>query len=175
MILRVPGGKPGGRDEFGPEPIEVRDAVERLAGEELARRLVEHLDLPVFIDGKQRARRIVDDRGEIAHLRALRRVPRLERLQRAVERVAEDVEAAAARVREALRIILEPHRFDEARDEEIGAADELPQAGQRGDGDQRGDDEPGTDAGCLDRCDDQQDGARRRRSCATRARTRTCA
>ena len=62
-------------------------------------------------------------------------MPCLQRLQRRIERIAEHVEAAAAGVGEALRIIFEPDRLDEPRNLEIGPADELPQAGQRGKGD----------------------------------------
>ena len=62
---------------------------------QLARRLVEHLDFSVRIDGEQGARRIVDDCSEIAGFGALLGVARLKGLQGLVERLAKDVEAAA--------------------------------------------------------------------------------
>ena len=82
--------------------------MQRLAREQLARRLVEQLDPAVLVDASAaRSGESSTIADEIARLGALLRVPRLERLQRRVERLAEHVEPAAARVGEALRIILE--------------------------------------------------------------------
>src|SRR6476661_4027203 len=129
-----------------------------MAGEELPCRLVENVHAAVLIGGEQRAWRIVDDRGKIAHLLRLMCVAQLKRLQRMVERLPEHVEPAAARVGEALRIIVETYRFDEARDEEIGPPNEVPQACERDGGDDRGDDEAGAHARRLQRLDDEEDG-----------------
>src|SRR4249919_323505 len=70
-------------------------------------------------------------------------MPCLECLQGLVERPAKHVKAAAARVGEALRIILEADGLDEARYEKVRAPDEIPQAPNRDDADQGGHDQAG--------------------------------
>ena len=102
--------------------------------------------MAITVDGEERARRIVDDRGEVARFGAFLRVARLQRLQRLVERRPKHIEPAAAGIGKPLRIILEAHRFDEPRDEEVGAANEIPEARECDDTDEPGDDEPGTNA-----------------------------
>ena len=104
--------------------------------------VIHQLDPIVLVDGQQRARRIVDDGRQEPCFGGRFHVPRLKHLDGRVERVSEDVETPSARVGEALGEILEAHRFDEARDDEVGAADEAPQARQRSNRDQKGDDAP---------------------------------
>src|SRR5206468_12891189 len=79
------------------------------------------------------------------------------RLQRLVERRPKYVKAASGRIGEALRVILEPDAFDEAGDEEVRAADEIPQARNREDSDDCRDDQTGTHARRRGGLGDQQD------------------
>jgi hypothetical protein len=110
------------------------------------------------VHGEQRARCIVDDRGEVAHVGAFRGMAGLQRLERMVQGLPENVETAAARVRKALRIILEANGFDEPGDEEVGPSDEVPQAAKGRQRNQCGDDKAGAHAGRFRGFDDQQDG-----------------
>ena len=68
VILRVPGGSMSRGGEFRPQTVEIVDPVELVPGETTARGLVEHFDFSVLVDRQQRARRIVDDRRQVARL-----------------------------------------------------------------------------------------------------------
>src|SRR4051795_904833 len=97
--------------------------MQRLAGEKLPGRLVEHRDLALVIDGQQGRGRIVDHGSQEPRLFRAFDMSLLKRLYRQIERLAKHIEAAAARVRKALRIIFEANRLDEARNDEVGPPD----------------------------------------------------
>jgi hypothetical protein len=122
------------RRQFGAQGGQILSPAQRLAGEKLACGLVQQLDPAILVHGQQRAWGIVDDGRQVTRLARGLHMPRLERLQGGVQRVAKHVEAAAAWIGKALGIILEPDGFDEPGYLEIGAADELPEAGKRGKG-----------------------------------------
>ena len=130
VILRVPGESRTAAASSGPRASR-STRLKRLTGKDLARCLVEHLDPATLIDGHQRARRVVDDRREIAGFDAFLGVPRLEGLQGIIERLPENIEAASAGVGEPLGVVLEAHRFDKSRDQEVRPPDEIPQARKR--------------------------------------------